>query len=193
MRRAEKKPQIKLTLCIGLGIASVAVSFMYRPQPQLITVTTECDSCQKIPSAEKVAVVLLPLKLHPKPSPESEPTLLYQAVLWFDEGEPNVDADSLQTKRVLRQLANITAHHPNATIQLDGHTDQRGSADENRKLSRARADDVATFLTRRLSIDPKRIRIMNAYGSAQPMEDKQNCSAYARNRRVELRVMSGEN
>ncbi|MCI5150907.1 MAG: hypothetical protein D3916_16240, partial [Candidatus Electrothrix sp. MAN1_4] len=147
MDKTEQIPWVKLTLCIGLGIISVAASFMYRPSSELITVTTECDPCQKVPSAEKVVVVPLPSRLHPEPPSvyESEPTLLYQALLWFDEGASNVDTNSFQTKKVLQKLAEITKYHLGTAIQLDGHTDQCGSAKFNQELSKKRGENVKLF------------------------------------------------
>ena len=194
MRKVEKIPWVKLTLCIGLGIVSVAASFMYQPSSELITITTECDPCQKISLAEKVVVVPLLSRLPPKPPPvcESESTLLYQALIWFNEGEAQLDPDALQVKQTLQYLSDIVEQHPDAVILLGGHTDQRGSAKVNQELSKKRAESVKAFLTKRLSVDADRIHIQ-AHGSSQLMQDQSTCSAYARNRRVELRVMSGKN
>ncbi len=71
------------------------------------------------------------------------------------------------------------------TFDVIGHTDARGAADLNQRLSEARARAVADYLSRRHGIDPARLRV-SGEGETRP-KNPFDASA-AENRRVEIRA-----
>ena len=75
---------------------------------------------------------------------------------------------------------------PNYVMEIQGHTDNRGSSAYNLELSEARANTVANFLIQ-LGINPNRL-FAKAYGESQPIASNQSPAGQARNRRVELKI-----
>lgn len=69
-------------------------------------------------------------------------------------------------------------------IVITGHCDQRGSLEYNKYLGALRANSVKQFLIN-CGITHEQMQITSA-GDTLPVNDAQNESAYAKNRRVEL-------
>ena len=77
-------------------------------------------------------------------------------------------------------------------IQLEGHTDFRGSPTANVRLSQQRVDAVKKYLVDK-GIAETRIAT-KAFGGSQPLSRANTPEARAQNRRVEVRITSdGEN
>ncbi|MFW6093266.1 MAG: OmpA family protein [Pseudomonadota bacterium] len=69
------------------------------------------------------------------------------------------------------------------------HTDARGDAVLNEKLSQRRAEATVRLLTQH-GMDPQRLQA-TGYGEAQPVADNASAEGRAANRRTELRVTGG--
>ncbi len=82
----------------------------------------------------------------------------------------------------LDRVSRILNQYPQTRIRVEGHTDSRGSAEYNMKLSQRRADAVANALIQR-GVDPVRITTIG-FGESQPVS-----SDAAANRRVEIKIM----
>ncbi len=74
----------------------------------------------------------------------------------------------------------------NGTILIEGHADERGTIDYNLALGQRRADAVESWLTAR-SLASSRLRTVS-FGEERPIDPSKNDSAYARNRRVEIKL-----
>lgn len=72
--------------------------------------------------------------------------------------------------------------NPAVTIQIEGHTDERGSVEYNLSLGERRAKSVKAYLTS-LGIDGKRLTIIS-YGEEKPLESGSGEGAWAKNRRA---------
>lgn len=72
-------------------------------------------------------------------------------------------------------------------IKLEGHTDNKGSADYNLKLSKARANAVKKYLEDK-GIKPTRIQA-DGFGSTKPIADNSTEEGRNKNRRVEFKVI----
>lgn len=88
----------------------------------------------------------------------------------------------------LARIAGILMTYPGLKVQVEGYTDNVGSADFNQKLSDKRANAVMQFLVAQGvtagSITAK------GYGEADPVASNSNAAGRAKNRRVQL-VVSG--
>ena len=71
-----------------------------------------------------------------------------------------------------------------ATVVLEGHTDERGSSQYNLALGEQRARAVRQYLSQ-LGIDTSRLNILS-YGEEKPVAHGSTKSAYRQNRRVEF-------
>jgi peptidoglycan-associated lipoprotein len=72
--------------------------------------------------------------------------------------------------------------HPAFTIQIEGHTDSRGSVEYNLTLGERRAKAVKTYLEG-LGIDGKRMNIIS-YGEEKPIVQGDGETAWSKNRRA---------
>lgn len=70
-------------------------------------------------------------------------------------------------------------------FRIAGHTDNVGSADENMKLSQARAAAVVEYLSQKHGIAPARLEAAG-FGQQKPLVERPAQTGEARNRRVEV-------
>lgn len=99
--------------------------------------------------------------------------------IYFEYDKAALSADS---KSKLSANADWIKAHPNVTVQIEGHTDERGSVEYNLALGERRAKSVQSYL-RNLGIDTKRLSIMS-YGEEKPKAQGSDESAWGQNRRA---------
>lgn len=92
-------------------------------------------------------------------------------------------------KEKLRRVAEVLEEDPEIFLQVEGHTDSRGTEAYNRSLSRLRARSVRDFLVQQ-GISPTRIET-RGYGESRPIAPNETEYGMQQNRRVEI-VVSGE-
>ncbi len=85
---------------------------------------------------------------------------------------------------LLNEVAQALRDIPGIQVRIEGHTDSRGAAGYNLKLSRGRAASVRTYLVGQ-GIDPSRMT-SEGYGEDRPIEDNRTAEGRAANRRVEF-------
>ena len=84
----------------------------------------------------------------------------------------------------LNRVVNILNALPNLTMTVIGHADQRGTSDDNLKLSRLRAQAVVDYLASQ-GINAERLS-SKAVGADEPLTQDTSEAAYALNRRTEF-------
>jgi outer membrane protein OmpA-like peptidoglycan-associated protein len=120
-----------------------------------------------------------------------------------DEIKVNLAADLLfdfdkaelqpQAAPSLTQVATVVRSYPGAQVMIEGHTDGKGDAAYNQKLSERRAATVAAWLASRLGPNAARIET-RGWGKSRPIapnalpDGSDDPVGRARNRRVEIRV-----
>jgi OOP family OmpA-OmpF porin len=109
-------------------------------------------------------------------------TLNVQFDTGMDVVKPEYDAE-------LQRFADFLKKHPEATCEIGGHTDNVGSAADNKTLSQARADAVRKALVERFGIDGKRLTAVG-YGPDRPIADNATPEGRQKNRRIEADVSS---
>ncbi len=87
---------------------------------------------------------------------------------------------------VLNQIANIMKKYPDYKLSIDGHTDNTGSDDVNKKLSAARAKACHDYLMNK-GIPDERLSFQG-FGSSRPIADNSTYSGRTLNRRVEFNL-----
>jgi len=102
----------------------------------------------------------------------------------FDAGKVKISSTSFDE---LDEVVLMLKNNPRMVIQLEGHTDTRGNANANLKLSQERVDAVKAYLVNKGS-SKKKIKT-KAFGGTNPLSLEDSEEAHALNRRVELRVL----
>lgn len=98
------------------------------------------------------------------------------------------DSAALRTssRNSLREMADVFSRYDDTTISVEGHTDSRGTAAYNQRLSQRRANSVANYLES-LGLDDYRLDTV-AHGESQPVASNSTAGGRQMNRRVELHV-----
>lgn len=89
-------------------------------------------------------------------------------------------------KQELRRNAEWLKANRSVHIQIEGHCDERGTAEYNYALGQRRADAARMFLIQE-GVEPGRLHTIS-YGAERPADPGHNEIAWARNRRVEFKV-----
>jgi outer membrane protein OmpA-like peptidoglycan-associated protein len=90
----------------------------------------------------------------------------------------------------LDKLVKVLNGYPDTDIELQGHTDSKGSESYNQKLSERRATTVSGYLTDK-GIAASRITI-KGFGETVPKYDNETAEGRAQNRRVEFLITANE-
>lgn len=90
------------------------------------------------------------------------------------------------SKIQLDDLVKIMKAYPSVEIKINGYTDSRGDADENKTLSEGRAASVKSYLSSK-GIASERMK-SEGKGQANPIADNDTDAGRAKNRRIEAVV-----
>ena len=105
----------------------------------------------------------------------------------FDEWSYAIKKQSEEQLRAVGQAVEEQFRaDPNSGLEIEGHTDRRGSEDRNEKLSLERAEAIKAWLVANLSINPSRLRTAG-YGFRRPFAATDDPDGWALNRRVEFK------
>jgi outer membrane protein OmpA-like peptidoglycan-associated protein len=100
----------------------------------------------------------------------------------YDKTEIVVD-----THLELDRLVKLMQEYPSMKIEIGGHTDNKGSASYNRRLSTKRAKAVYDYLINK-GINKKRLSY-KGYGKSKPIESNDTEEGRKANRRVEFKII----
>jgi len=93
-------------------------------------------------------------------------------------------------KKLLDRKIVILNANPSVGVQIEGHTDERGSSEYNLALGQQRAAAVKRYLTQH-GIADARITIIS-YGEEKPAAAGHDEPSYSKNRRAEFVITIGE-
>ena len=99
--------------------------------------------------------------------------------VFFDYDKATLSAS---TKKQLSNNSSWIKAHNTATIQIEGHTDARGTVEYNLALGERRAKSVKAYLEG-LGVDTKHLTVIS-YGEEKPMVQGDSEAAYSKNRRA---------
>jgi peptidoglycan-associated lipoprotein len=130
----------------------------------------------------------------PPPPPRQEPprqvtqslaemvaSLLSDAYFDYDKSEIREDARATLNKNA-EALKQIFAAHPNGIVTIEGHCDERGSAEYNLGLGDRRSSAAKEYLVN-LGVPADKLKVIS-YGNEKPVCSESNESCWQRNRRV---------
>lgn len=87
----------------------------------------------------------------------------------------------------IEEVADFMNTYPLTNVVIEGHTDDRGSAAYNQKLSQQRAEAVAKVLIDNFNVPATRVSA-KGYGESSPLVDNSTAENRAKNRRVTAKV-----
>ena len=99
----------------------------------------------------------------------------------FDIDKSTIKPESMGT---LNMIIGVMKDNPDIKFEVDGHTDNSGTAPHNLQLSQQRADAVKTQLVS-MGIDASRLTT-KGFGDTKPLSDNNSPENKANNRRVEF-------
>ena len=91
---------------------------------------------------------------------------------------------------ILDQIAEVMRRNTVYTLTITGHTDNKGSAQSNQRLSEARAKTCFDYLVSK-GVYPARMSHLGLGGS-QPVADNDTWSGRVKNRRVTFELVAPE-
>ncbi|MGA9115399.1 MAG: OmpA family protein [Bacteroidota bacterium] len=86
---------------------------------------------------------------------------------------------------ILTKALNTLLEYPDIVVEIHGHTDNKGTASYNLRLSKARAESVRAWLIAR-GIPPERIAGTKGFGFTQPIATNDTDEGRQLNRRIEF-------
>lgn len=101
--------------------------------------------------------------------------------VFFDFDQWSIREDQ---KEVMAKNSQWLKSNPNVKVRLEGHCDERGTAEYNLALGQKRAEGVKSFLEG-LGISSQRMATVS-YGEERPLDPRHNEEAWAKNRRVDI-------
>jgi OOP family OmpA-OmpF porin len=120
----------------------------------------------------------------PKEKPAEKAPVIGNVLFDFDSSQIQS-----QYENDLNKAVEIIKAHPGQKVILRGHTDSKGSAKYNLRLSKKRAKAVADYLKEQ-GVDPNRVKMdLRAFGEADPEYDNDTETGRAMNRRVEIKLV----
>ncbi len=105
--------------------------------------------------------------------------ILYDILFDTDKADIKQSSD-----KQLQHVVTLLKNYPELNLEIQGHTDSKGSDDHNMKLSQQRAETVNKYLAL-FGIDSKRLKA-KGYGETKPVASNDTEEGRAKNRRVEL-------
>lgn len=104
--------------------------------------------------------------------------------LYFETGKAEVNTN---TSGDLERLVQFLKDNPHVRLEIQGHTDSKGSAALNRRLSQQRADNVVAYLVKQ-GINKSNL-VAKGFGPDLPIASNTTEEGMAKNRRVEMRML----
>ncbi len=105
--------------------------------------------------------------------------------VYFNFDDASLSADA---RMVLKNKVAWLRENPNASVLVEGHCDERGTAEYNIALGQRRAESVKTFMVN-AGIGASRINTIS-YGEERPVDVAGNEAAWAKNRRAHFKILN---
>lgn len=141
------------------------------------TFTADVDYTKMIVPNDKEATYEVGIKIEP-------PKDFILENVYFDSGKSSLKSNSFKALNDLVEILNIKN---TMVIEIQGHTDDVGNADDNLKLSQSRAEEVKKYLISK-GINSARVSA-KGYGQTMPIADNSTDAGKSKNRRTSLKVI----
>ncbi len=107
-------------------------------------------------------------------------------LVFFDFDKYRIRPDMRLT---MDRVAQFLLENPRVRIQVEGHSDERGTPDYNIALGHKRAQSVKSYLLN-LGVSASRMQTVS-YGEERPLATGRNEAGWGKNRRAKFNIISG--
>lgn len=173
---------------INQGVGTVQSAGSQRVQPSNSTTYTLTAAGPGGDTTRSTTVTVTAPTPPPPPPPAPRPTIeqrletdVRDAFFDYDKSDIRADARDALT-RDASALKSILADFPNATIVVEGHCDERGSAEYNLGLGDRRDSSAKEFLVQ-LGVPADKLKTIS-YGKERPQCTESSEACWQKNRRV---------
>lgn len=183
-------------LCLALVLLSLAAGCSRRPAPVTRPVPTPVTPPGVTAPAPPAPPQRVEETLPVPPEPIAEDSIANRSLDDLNRDSPfkpafflldSADLDAAG-RAVVTGNAELLRKYPTWVITIEGHCDERGTAEYNLALGERRAVAVQTYLAS-LGISPDRVRTVS-YGKEFPFDPGHDEAAWARNRRAHFVITS---
>jgi len=145
------------------------------------------DTCPNTPSGVRVDEKGCNVELIERATELMDTGLIRLKSVQFETGKATLLPESYPALDV---VGSLLEKWPTLKIEIGGHTDSKGAASANQKLSLARAQSVANYLFQKFPGLKKDQYTVKGYGESKPIAPNTTPEGLATNRRVELKVLN---
>jgi OOP family OmpA-OmpF porin len=143
------------------------------------------DECPDTPAGLKVDSKGCPIEVTERETELLDTGMIRLQNVNFETNKAEILAESFPT---LDAVGMLLTKWPQLKLEIGGHTDARGSAARNQKLSEARAESVRSYILGKFStLNPVQFTVQG-YGKSKPVVPNTSALNWAKNRRVEFVV-----
>ena len=176
-----------ITIDQGIGTVQASGNRRVFPNDTMTYTLTASGPGGSVNRSATVTVTAPPPPPAPPPAVVKEPfdrrleREVQDAFFDYDKSDIREDARAVLTRNA-DAIKNILNDFPNATIQVEGHCDERGSAEYNLGLGDRRATAAKDFLTQ-LGVPADKLKNIS-YGKERPQCTESNENCWQKNRRA---------
>ena len=145
------------------------------------------DACPDTPAGLKVDATGCPIEVTEKETELLDTGMIRLQNVNFETNKADILPESFPT---LDAVGTLLTRWPQLRLEIGGHTDSRGSAARNLKLSQSRADSVRSYLLRKFDALGDTQFTVKGYGKTKPIVPNTSELNWAKNRRVEFVVIN---
>lgn len=121
-----------------------------------------------------------------KVSPYSHKEHMARLPLTIYQPDDELPVDFTPYRKKIHTIFDYLAQHPSMALRLEGSTDERGTNERNLALGLIFAERVKKYLISQ-GVDPARIDTVS-FGEEMPVDSGHTRRAWAKNRRVEIKL-----
>jgi len=194
----------KDSICFKIGLIILMVSFLvtvsscsknkdsgmdpmepYPSEPEVVV--EEVDVVQPL-TEEEIQAQMAAQRLQKQEAIRMKEESRMQFVnedVYFNFDDATLTSDARMT---LKQKVSWLRENPGASILIEGHCDERGTAEYNIALGQRRAQSIKMFMVN-AGISDSRLSTVS-YGEERPVDFANNESAWAKNRRAHFNIQN---
>jgi peptidoglycan-associated lipoprotein len=174
---------------VGAGCAKKKAAAVTPPAPQQVVERPAAP-----PAAPPTQVAAAPEPARPAPRSNMPDAATRKRIdeliariedAYFDYDKATLRADAIQAlQKDSNELRDILKDYPDYKLTIEGHADERGSAEYNMALGQSRAEAAKNYLVQ-VGIPSQQLNVIT-YGKAKPVCQESNESCWQKNRRIHI-------